>query len=1467
MTAIGDALDAKNAANTQTALENTETKANATASEVETARGSSDTLGDEVSAIKSTANAASSAINAAKGSSDTLADEVSAIKTTANAASTGLATTQTAVTALTGEVTTVKTTANSSASAIALAAGNSPTLKTELSRIEAVGIAAQVAAGTVTKDIVGLANADNTSDDAKPVSVLQQVEFDRIDTRVDAMQEGFTPWTGDAGYDVRHLTSDLNAAYGLEANLPSAFTVVTSAKWGKVLQIEGEQKLTRKKPNVVRKGRVDQHFIELIRLVDSEPNGDAVDVYLREYSGNGSVLNTTRIARKVPLFSEAADDGDIKQVSFNVSDSAVSGVVIDHTLNASTARYEVYVQTYGAATKTCVRGFTWFDNTTRAADSDSAAAVAADKATVQTLHDQTFAYRNEVNEKFIGAYASDVNALAAFPDPDIGARYFRTSDNVDRQWNGSSFQSLDAPVGALLTETRPTAAQKLAGTDDNPKSFSAKDARQTAQAAGALAPLIRDPFLDKFPRGSAAVGQQTELTEFWGVTRATAVVNSEVVDTKYGPGIKFSCASGATYGPAALYQYIDKDDDPDLFERAKRLAGHGAAVRAIYGANWAGTVSTITSNIPDDAPAPQTVATSGAPQFVDLAQTSVSGLITSGAGEEDIRASVVVDDEAQKILISYRIVFGNAASGTNEVTLCLFNWTGGDIAPPVGQPVGGDSGSPMELIGWGRDTKLNTGWKPTSVRFDDDLYIGSANELKGGLTLADAFEYLRGLTPRPGGLKLTIKGEHETAEKLYLDGQDIAKFDLRDCRLNVTENVTGVDLFAGMWGPYLFNADYDGGNDIVINPDGDTLTDYIAENTMIIARHFALDPRSRNNGETDNAYYGGDLARVRSIATNTLTLWGPLNGHYEQLDPTIYQDEDSEAPNYLADFGNWPYIRDELDGYTQANKAKILIPKAKILRNVSLPWIEYEDGHYSGDAEPWSATAATIRGWPGVIIDSVGGIGRSYGTCLFFAGCMGVKIPAGAFEDMDDPAVADDPGVSGLPYIIATAGCKGVEIDPPMGTDSRHLVTTAENTNDFDETDVDRLIAGFRSTGMNTRGGAVVGQASSGHDSHHGSSLDSASCVLASQIGGNGHALRGNGVVRFNPKAESCVTAFYALSDFQNNGGVDVPGLNGKGRRNHTTSILIAPTAENILRRVFQCQAAEMQITGGSDSEQHSPMLVSTNNGRIVFAGGEHNFRITGKLPFYDESAFFSSPAILSSVGVAPGSDAYVKTYGVDWQQGIEVHAGTTLRIDAANADNDGTAIPIFGPHTNSLIRVAGDVIVNCGGDVTKLLPDAMLNAGRLRLAKGGRIILTGDNASSITVPLLYDIDELGNVPYAYWPINGLADGANVQGFLPYADTDNYGVQVKINGVLANGQNFGGTMHFYSWTDTSSEFEQGDGFLAGPLNGFANDDTVAASITDNLKVNVTLKDNYLRVYNETSQAVAHMTVEAKGLKA
>jgi hypothetical protein len=403
----------------------------------------------------------------------------------------------------------------------------------------------------------------------------------------------------------------------------------------------------------------------------------------------------------------------------------------------------------------------------------------------------------------------------------------------------------------------------------------------------------------------------------------------------------------------------------------------------------------------------------------------------------------------------------------------------------------------------------------------------------------------------------------------------------------------------------------------------------------------ALDGWNRNRGGQHRQYRLAEFALIRSVANHgssaTLTLWEPLKftrGFVTRGDPRQLVETNS---------------------YTTANNTRVVA-----LLCDTFSWeggsFYVEDAERHLGPQGWNTRSLLrVQGFTRPVIRNVS-LGPGVGKGLEIQGCVDFTVSSPRVQNLPDFAsrATKGPVKAGLlGYGISIGGCWRGRVDDLVARDCRHAVTEGSSAAAANSTTYGILMSSGRTFGTRINHPRVSGRFSAAIDTHHGShGWVISNPRIDGGPGGFGISLRGPEHVVIAPliKAQHGVQLF---SEFDNDGGADLPGLVGKGNKWMSSARIVGGDIR-CASDALSVRNAYLELQRGMNIWSQSAPVFTCDGGVLDLASGQFNVAIAEDRP--------SVKARLRQQDIVRTQSSH-PSYGTTWSPGMLVRPGARLAI------------------------------------------------------------------------------------------------------------------------------------------------------------------------------------------------------------
>ena len=420
----------------------------------------------------------------------------------------------------------------------------------------------------------------------------------------------------------------------------------------------------------------------------------------------------------------------------------------------------------------------------------------------------------------------------------------------------------------------------------------------------------------------------------------------------------------------------------------------------------------------------------------------------------------------------------------------------------------------------------------------------------------------------------------------------------------------------------------------------------------------ALDGWNRNRGNQQGQYRLGEWAQLSQVVdhgnmTATLTLANPLR--------------------FTRGFVNRGDASDlsEVDTYTRANNVRVF---ALLCDDFSWTggtfYVENAAAHLG--PQGWNTRSLLrVQGFATPVIRNVA-LGPGVGKGLEIQGCVNFSANGIQVRGLPDfPARTTRGSVrqGSLGYGIAIGGCWGGEVNNLVAQDCRHAVTESNSTLPSNSPTYGLLLSMGRTYGTRINNPRVTGRFSAAIDTHHGAhAWVISNAIVDSAQDAFGISIRGPDHVVIAPNLR-VARGIQLYSEFNNDGGADLPGLVGKGNRWMSSAKVIGGSID-CTTDALVARDAYLTIESGLNIRSRSDQVFTCDGGVLDIASGGVGVQVTGSAN-PGPMAGKKQRSIFSSADSNPA-------YGITWAPGVLIRPPARVNVDAS-ASADAAPVNVFG--------------------------------------------------------------------------------------------------------------------------------------------------------------------------------------------
>lgn len=438
----------------------------------------------------------------------------------------------------------------------------------------------------------------------------------------------------------------------------------------------------------------------------------------------------------------------------------------------------------------------------------------------------------------------------------------------------------------------------------------------------------------------------------------------------------------------------------------------------------------------------------------------------------------------------------------------------------------------------------------------------------------------------------------------------------------------------------------------------------------------ALDGWNRNRGGQQGQYRLGEWAQIGNVVDNG-------NGT-----ATLTLGEALKFTRGFIDSGNSRRLV-EVDAYTRANNARIFaLLSDRFAWEGGSFYVENAQSHLG--PQGWNTRSLLrIQGFARPLIQNVS-LGPGVGKGLEVQGCVDFTVNSPRIQGLPDfPAQSTRGAVRAgqLGYGISIGGCWRGVVNDLVAMDCRHAITESGSTASANTSTYGILMSMGRTYGTRINNARLSGHFAAAIDTHQGAhAWIISNPVVQGTQSGYGISLRGpnHTVVAPNISADRGIQVY---SEFDNDGGTDLPGLVGKGNQWMSSAMVIGGkidcTSEALIAR-----NAYLTIQNGMNIRSRGHEVFSSDGAVMDFASGRFDVEVIGNARAAALNAQRKHRAIFDSADSNP-------SYGITWTPGIIIRQGAEVDVDAASA-TDTAGVNVFGQEGRT-----AQVVVKGGLDVS----------------------------------------------------------------------------------------------------------------------------------------------------------------------
>jgi len=516
------------------------------------------------------------------------------------------------------------------------------------------------------------------------------------------------------------------------------------------------------------------------------------------------------------------------------------------------------------------------------------------------------------------------------------------------------------------------------------------------------------------------------------------------------------------------------------------------------------------------------------------------------------------------------------------------------------------------------------------------------------------------------------------------------------CFARWTKTTTGNAFkFSATTATHDLSADYTlGATTLSVTDTGTALADN--QPSLIVCDANAL--QNRDRGSEDSQYRIGEFPLLGAgHTTTTINLVRPLR-KVKGINPVSTAGDEARV-----------------DAYTTAYNARLVVPDASerfVFKNFSGG---YEDGHSTGDADPWGGTFLSVIGYVEPLIENIRQT-RGYDASIRAKGTHWALIRNCHAENLDN-----DTSNGRLGYGVSDGGY-GTIVEASSWRNCRHGYTTGATQTEADDSNVDALygVPGAEDC-LVDRCYADGFPANSPFNTHHdGRGITFRSCV-AKDCATNAFSLRGTRIRVEAPFIRNCLHGINAQTEWDNDQANDDKRVSDKTADSFTSVYVTDPDIETE-DSCFRVDVSRLEVHGRARLRSATHQLFQRGDGDgsrgAIILNVQGDFKVTdfdGAMSYVAENASgifdFEKPTQSSDTTAYPTTT-------------IEVLAGTDLDIDVSNTTSTG----IFGIDLDH-----NDVTFVNRGRLKFLLPsdgNLFSSTGTFATEHGGGFIVELDGAA-----------------------------------------------------------------------------------------------------------------------------------------
>lgn len=868
---------------------------------------------------------------------------------------------------------------------------------------------------------------------------------------------------------------------------------------------------------------------------------------------------------------------------------------------------------------------------------------------------------------------------------------------LDNIANGATANDTDSNLRDRSTHTGTQPASTI--SDFN----AAFSARVTAESSALKTSILSNANTNFLTDEQVTKLNDLESSKFLGLYTTLSALNT----AHPSPAVGSYAYVDAGVSSAVQHYIWDDDDDEFVLQQGSSTAETGASIKTKLFSE------TDTNNYDDEAKGKVDALPAGGPADVGSnAQNTIQGndglVFYDQSASDDEKASMITVDDFITDKINPAINTRIAASSVKALSdVQDTDYTNGQV------PVWNESNSRFEPGTVAADTTQIE----TDIQDNTDAIVVLADQVDGlqnttTVRIASTNgastrqQFLDAVTATPDGGILDLDGVAITinASTTISEGGDAEIKNMtilaKGAKFVSTANGATVSFQGGITTPRALDANYVIGNDYVdVDYTGATLADEFAAGKIMKVVSDAIDPWNLNEGTATTQWRLGEWKRIHRVedqGSSVARVYFSGGLKYPRgLNPTA-------SPSAEA--------RSEVETYTTTNNARVFTCKHEdfALKDCHF-YTENAAAQITDTVGAWEFTLLEIFGFDSAVLENVE-VGPGVGSGMIVAGyapkilnCHAHDLP-NIFQLQQELGFgSSNPGWLG--YGVKLGCAYGAIVENLRGAETRHLVDSGSQKTETGFTDYRQLLRSGPCPAVRVKSITAEG----GYQCQVATHQDAREWVFESPTinGTRGDAainLRGPGHKIIAPIINDSLEAIAVFTEFQDDGGVDLPGPSGNGNE-YMSSVRVSGAGSLKSKALsLKAQNAYMTIDGCMDMTNDAHNAFEANGGVIDFAGGRSTTKITGDR----YAATLNGEATGTARGIFevgnPSTD-----YGITWPPGAIIRQGAALYIDASDAadqDTDTNAVSMRfarDPDQSGLIQIDGvlDLKGNSGFDIT----------------------------------------------------------------------------------------------------------------------------------------------------------------------